>query len=61
MPKFSTGTSPTNSFNPVLCNGCHGVLFGSKYKCQTCPDYNLCQVCKDYGRHNKHTFNLEKV
>ena len=43
----------------VVCDGCGMYpLVGSRYKCQSCPDYDLCAKCKNSGVHQQHNFNV---
>jgi len=38
----------------VYCNGCRGSIWGIRYKCLTCPDYDLCQECTQKALHDEH-------
>ena len=39
----------------VRCDGCNMFpLRGTRYKCLTCPDYNLCTGCQSRGIHSEH-------
>jgi len=38
----------------VLCDGCDGAVVGYRYKCLSCPDYDLCVVCEKEGKHPHH-------
>ncbi|UJR27092.1 hypothetical protein I4U23_008393 [Adineta vaga] len=38
----------------VTCDGCQGSIFGNRYKCTVCPDYDLCQGCSDKKIHSEH-------
>jgi len=29
-----------------MCDGCQNDIRGMRWKCTTCPNYDLCQVCK---------------
>jgi hypothetical protein len=33
----------------VVCDGCGGGIAGIRYKCSSCPDYDLCQTCEAKG------------
>jgi hypothetical protein len=45
----------------VMCDCCHNIIHGMRWKCTSCPDYDLCQACKSKSpsvhRHpNSHAF-----
>ncbi len=40
----------------VVCDGCSGPIFGNRYKCKTCSNYDLCHHCKTRGVHSDHSF-----
>jgi next-to-BRCA1 protein 1 len=36
----------------VECDGCRMFpIQGNRYKCYTCPDYDLCEICEEAGKH----------
>nr|WAU16850.1 SQSTM1 [Cristaria plicata] len=43
----------------VICDGCDGPIVGIRYKCLTCPDYDLCSTCEQRGLHIEH--NMMKI
>ena len=42
----------------VRCDQC-GVnpIIGRRFKCMYCPNYDLCESCRNKGYHNQHQFN----
>ncbi|EGG20737.1 ZZ-type zinc finger-containing protein [Cavenderia fasciculata] len=33
----------------VVCDGCNMGIFGIRHKCAVCPNYDLCESCKEKG------------
>jgi len=45
----------------VICDNCQASIVGIRYKCSTCPDYDLCEKCEPQGVHNPdHVFLMIK-
>ena len=43
------------SFHPgVTCDGCNGPVYGTRFKCLVCQDYDLCSYCEGKGVHMDH-------
>lgn len=38
----------------VVCDGCDHGIFGTRFKCVVCPDYDLCMKCERKSIHNEH-------
>ena len=38
----------------VVCNVCDNTIIGTRFKCLTCPDYDLCSTCEVKGFHPEH-------
>ena len=38
----------------VQCDGCEKPVRGDRFKCTTCPDYDLCHQCHCRGVHGDH-------
>uniref|UniRef100_A0A914UQF8 ZZ-type domain-containing protein n=1 Tax=Plectus sambesii TaxID=2011161 RepID=A0A914UQF8_9BILA len=45
----------TNILHPaILCDASFRTVRGIRYKCASCPNYNLCNACKKLGEHDHH-------
>jgi hypothetical protein len=45
--------APKVRHHGVVCDGCQGRIFGIRYKCANCADYDLCEACEaKSGVHN---------
>lgn len=43
----------------VVCDGCEGSIYGTRFQCLVCPDYDLCEKCKTTGLHSEH--NMKEI
>ena len=41
----------------IICDGCKNQIFGVRFVCNLCPDYDLCEKCHSQGIHKEHTFS----
>ena len=55
VDKLAGGSHSLGVLHPrVVCDGCGGPIYGIRYKCQACPDYDLCTTCRGKGGHAEH-------
>lgn len=55
--KQQQAPSQENVFHPgVTCDGCNGSVYGMRYKCKSCEDYDLCSKCHLKKTHSEHQF-----
>lgn len=38
----------------MTCDGCEGEVRGFRYRCVSCPDFDLCGACETQGLHSEH-------
>jgi len=50
----AASTEKKKTHHGVTCDGCQGVLAGTRYKCLECVDYDLCEACQAKGIHAEH-------
>ncbi|EXX57065.1 hypothetical protein RirG_210540 [Rhizophagus irregularis DAOM 197198w] len=50
-------TSSEPSYLELLCDCCDDIIHGMRWKCTTCPDYDLCQNCKPKSNFHNHPSN----
>jgi len=52
----NTASTPSPQAAPVvhdaLCNCCKKQIVGVRYKCSVCPDFDMCESCKNQGIHD---------
>jgi thioredoxin len=49
-PPVDASKPPT--VHNALCNVCQNQIVGIRYKCKTCPDYDMCEQCKAKSTHD---------
>jgi len=55
----SPSENPFDAIHPgIVCDGCENAIFGDRYKCTTCADFDLCAKCEQKKVHKEsgHTF-----
>jgi len=60
-PRANTQTNAETSqngtqFHHARCDGCSVRIGGVRYKCNTCPNFDLCSGCKEKNFHAEHSF-----
>ena len=41
----------------VLCDECSDPVVGARWKCDVCPNYDLCEACyAEHGDNHEHSF-----
>lgn len=54
--QLSFPTHPKTKHPNVTCDGCDRRMFGVRYKCLHCPDYDLCATCEALPSESDATF-----
>ncbi|GBP28607.1 Protein ref(2)P [Eumeta japonica] len=52
--KAENSDSEPEAHGCVVCDSCYNRIEGYRYKCVTCPDYDLCMKCEMRETHSKH-------
>lgn len=45
---------PGTAHPGVVCDGCDKHIFGIRFKCVVCPNFDLCMTCETKGMHREH-------
>jgi uncharacterized CHY-type Zn-finger protein len=54
--------APLERHNGITCDGCLTIpIRGTRYKCETCDDYDLCSKCFEEKKHSIHKFKIVKA
>lgn len=53
-PKEFPNFGNEDEYPGVVCTCCQGPIRGYRYKCATCPNFDLCKKCELGGYHPKH-------
>ncbi|XP_065318115.1 uncharacterized protein LOC135926241 isoform X2 [Gordionus sp. m RMFG-2023] len=43
----------------IICDGCEGYIYGPRFKCSVCYDYDLCSTCESNGKHTQNHLMLK--
>jgi len=44
--KLDNEEQPNREVHPAICDACNQGIVGIRYKCNSCPDYDLCESCE---------------
>jgi len=55
MVEDNASEKQVNIHPGVMCDGCQGKVFGFRYKCLVCEDFDLCKDCEFSGVHPEHS------
>ena len=54
-PQGSQSCGTGEKLHPnIICDGCQGQVKGSRFKCTSCYDFDLCSTCEARGLHAEH-------
>ena len=53
-----SGVSKHLKYNEAYCDEYDVTITGRRYKCLTCYDYDLCEMCENQGAHPQHNMLL---
>ncbi|XP_026733456.1 uncharacterized protein LOC113497886 [Trichoplusia ni] len=59
LPSNGGGNEDTKGIyvhDHIVCDSCRKPIFGFRYKCVTCEDYDLCAKCEMLEAHPQHFF-----
>merc|ERR1712013_685232 len=54
MVEDNASEKQVNIHPGAMCDGCQGKVFGFRYKCLVCEDFDLCKDCEFSGVHPEH-------
>eukprot|EP01119_Soliformovum_irregulare_P010559 TRINITY_DN2607_c0_g1_i1.p1 TRINITY_DN2607_c0_g1~~TRINITY_DN2607_c0_g1_i1.p1 ORF type:complete len:328 (-),score=102.78 TRINITY_DN2607_c0_g1_i1:67-1050(-) len=52
MQQPSSPTEMGQLHPDIKCDECNSYIFGTRYKCSICTDYDLCQACETMNPHD---------
>jgi hypothetical protein len=52
LPSAAPPTSSGVQHPNVVCDGCQGYVYGVRYKCCMCPDFDFCETCEARDAHD---------
>jgi len=52
QPSQAAAPASAPVVHDALCNYCQNQIVGVRYKCTQCPDFDMCEKCKNQGIHD---------